>query len=52
MLTGDLGHTAKEIAFNCGVMSRNEDVNSIFSLEAIDANELKQHIIDASEGIK
>jgi len=52
MLTGDLGHTAKEIAFNCGVMSRNEDVNSIFSLEAIDTNELKQHIIDASEGIK
>lgn len=52
MLTGDLGHTAKEIAFNCGVMSRDDRVNSIFTLEAIDSNELKQHILDASEGIK
>ena len=33
MLTGDLGHTAKEIAFNCGVMSRDNSVNSIVTLE-------------------
>ena len=29
MLTGDLGHTAKEIGYNCGVMSRDENVNSV-----------------------
>lgn len=34
MLTGDQGHTAKEIAFNCGVMSRDDKVNSIFNFEA------------------
>ena len=24
MLTGDLGHTAQEIGYNCGVISRDE----------------------------
>jgi len=35
MLTGDLGHTAKEIGFNCGIMSRDESINAIYSLDAI-----------------
>jgi len=35
MLTGDLGHTAKEIGFNCGIMSRDESSNAIYTLEAV-----------------
>lgn len=35
MLTGDLGHTAKEIGFNCGILSRNADKNSIYTFEDV-----------------
>ena len=36
MLTGDLGHTAQEIGFNCGVMSRDETLNELFKLESVE----------------
>ena len=36
VLTGDLGHTAQEIAYNCGVMSRSTEVNEVFKIETTD----------------
>ena len=52
MLTGDLGHTAQEIGFNCGVISRNEQENEIFKLEATDCQDLSDQIRDYSKKIK
>ena len=40
MLTGDLGHTAREIGYNCGVMSRDENVNTVVKVESTNADEL------------
>ena len=35
MLTGDMGHTAQEIGYNCGVMSRDASTTSLFKLETM-----------------
>lgn len=44
MLTGDMSHTAEEIAFNCGVMSRDPQVNLIVRFETTEAIELSQKV--------
>ena len=44
MLTGDLGHTAQEIGYNCGVISRDEQTNEIYKLEATDGETLSRLI--------
>ena len=36
MLTGDLGHTAQEIGYNCGVLSRDENLNDVYKLQSND----------------
>ena len=41
MLTGDQGATAKEIGFNCGVMSRDENQCKLIEIDTIDAEGLK-----------
>jgi phospholipid-transporting ATPase len=40
VLTGDLGHTAKEIGYNCGVLSRDMKVNDIYNVESTDGETL------------
>ena len=44
MLTGDLGHTAREIGYNCGVMSRDENVNTVVKVESTNGEELTTQI--------
>ena len=51
MLTGDLGHTAQEIGYNCGVISRDEQTNSIFKLEANDGETLSRLINEHASSI-
>ena len=52
MLTGDLGHTAQEIGYNCGVISRDEKTNSIFKLEANDGDTLSRLIKEHASSIE
>ena len=33
MLTGDMGNTAQEIGYNCGIISRDSDLQDIFKIE-------------------
>lgn len=40
MLTGDFGHTAQEIGYNCGIISRDQNTNSVFKLESMDKESL------------
>ena len=44
MLTGDLGHTALEIGFNCGVLSRDEQTNDIYNIDANDSATLNEQL--------
>jgi len=44
MLTGDLGHTAQEIGYNCGVLSRDVDSNDLFKLESVDHDQLTSEV--------
>ena len=47
MLTGDLGHTAKEIGFKCGILSRDlQDVN--YTLDAITKEEVQEKVKELS----
>ena len=49
MLTGDQGSTAKEIGFNCGVMSRDEDKCKLIEIDSIDAEQLKEDMATHAE---
>ena len=37
MLTGDLGHTALEIGYNCGILSRDIAHNTVMKIEGNDS---------------
>ena len=52
MLTGDLGHTAEEIGYNCGVISRDSYTAEIFRLDSIDREELSAEVNQLGERIK
>jgi len=52
MLTGDLGHTAQEIGYNCGVLSRDVDSNDLFKLESVDHDQLTSEVLQLSDKIK
>ena len=39
MLTGDLGHTAQEIGYNCGILSRDSDKHITMRLNTLDNEE-------------
>ena len=45
MLTGDLGHTAKEIGFNCGILSRDKKKSTILNLQANDKESVQKEIL-------
>lgn len=47
-----MGHTAEEIGFNCGVMSRDPQVNLIVRLSATDADELTQRVKQAVRDVE
>ena len=51
MLTGDMGATAKEIGYNCGVMSRDQNETSLFKIESLDRNEIAEQIIQLKQDI-
>lgn len=44
VVTGDLGHTALEIAYNCGVMSRSTESSEVFRLETTDLMQLSNEV--------
>ena len=52
MLTGDLGHTAQEIGYNCGVMSRQSNQARLFKLETIESAEISELAKQIKECIK
>ena len=47
MLTGDQGVTAKEIGYNCGVMSRDANECALIEIDTVDVEELKQKVKEA-----
>ena len=51
MLTGDMGHTAKEIGFNCGILSRDESKNAILSIESVQKSQLSNDITDCAKKV-
>ena len=51
MLTGDLGHTAKEIGFNCGILTRDSDRNSIYNLEDVKKENLECSVTEIAKKI-
>lgn len=52
MLTGDMGQTAEEIGFNCGVMSRDPQVNTIIRLAGTDKSELSEMVKQAVKDVE
>lgn len=44
MLTGDLGHTALEIGYNCGVLSRDESTNALYKIEESSEKEVTEKV--------
>lgn len=51
MLTGDLGHTAKEIGFNCGILSRDSDKNTIYNLEDVNKEDLECSVTEIAKKV-
>lgn len=52
MLTGDQGVTAKEIGYNCGVMSRDPNECALIEIDTVDVEELKHHVKEAQNASK
>ena len=52
MLTGDMGQTAEEIGFNCGIMSRDPQVNKIIRLACTDKSEFSEMVKQAVKDIE
>jgi len=52
ILTGDLGHTAQEIGYNCGVMSRDQSKAELFELKKVQEAEVMTTATQVRESSK